>query len=52
MPNEQHPVFVQPLPPPLAQPGTWDDVAIGYAEELSPVFESCSMNNLVPVPRP
>lgn len=40
MPNEKHPVFVKPSP--LAQPGTWDGVATGYAEELSPVFESYS----------
>jgi len=42
MPHDQPPAFVEPLPPPLAQPGIWDSVAVAYAEELSPVFESYS----------
>ncbi len=42
MTDNQPAVFDKPLPPPLAQPGLWNDVAAGYAEGLSPVFESYS----------
>lgn len=43
MSDDQLSSFVEPLPPPLARPGIWDEVSGGYAEELSPVFESYAL---------